>query len=294
MDKIFFQIFLALLGIVIGILSQVVQPRVQKWMLFIFGLLLFLFAGLWGGYRLATKELAPTQISPTASSNLTSTQAQTTEVSPTSITASVTQTSPSVIDWPLGNLIFQEDFETLPVMKGWNINGSFQRVSDETGNHLWQTSTNSQAYFTLPVSGSDYAMEARVMQVSGGQAFPILAIRYTNGSPCESDYRTYFDTSLGWLTLTEFGLTASGTCDELRVGGTGLIAGQRIPLSNNTWYKLRIEAKGAEIRAYLNDQFMLQGVSNPLHSNQVTIFAYSSGNPFVFDFDDIKIWSLAP
>ncbi len=64
MGDIFFQIFLALLGIVVGILSQLVKPLAQKLMLLIFGLLLFLSAGLWWGYSLATKEMSPTQVSP--------------------------------------------------------------------------------------------------------------------------------------------------------------------------------------------------------------------------------------
>lgn len=67
MGDIFFQIFLALIGIVVGIVSQLVKPRAQKLMLLIFGLLLFLFAGLWWGYGQATKELGPT---PVASSNV--------------------------------------------------------------------------------------------------------------------------------------------------------------------------------------------------------------------------------
>lgn len=61
MGDIFFQIFLALLGIVVGILSQVV-PRAQRSMLLIFSLLLFLSAGLWWGNNLATKESASTPV----------------------------------------------------------------------------------------------------------------------------------------------------------------------------------------------------------------------------------------
>ncbi len=202
--------------------------------------------------------------------------------------------SPTPTDWPLNNLVYQEDFER-PLIQGWEIKaGSFQRVNHENNNFVWQTSTNSQAFMTLPISGSDYAMEARVKQVSGGQALPILDVRYTEGSPCDADYRTYFDTYSGWLTLVESGLTTSGTCDELRVGGTGLVDTQRITLSNNTWYKLRIEVKGEEIRVYLDDRLRLHGKSNTLHSNRVGIQSYSEDSQFIFDFDDIKIWELAP
>jgi maltose-binding protein MalE len=83
MGDIFFQIFLALLGIVIGILSQVIQdqPRMQRLLLLIFGLLLFLFGGLWAGFNLAAKQPSPTQPSPTVSPGSTSTIEQQTGIS---------------------------------------------------------------------------------------------------------------------------------------------------------------------------------------------------------------------
>jgi len=59
MDDFFFLVFLALLGIVIGIISQIVQPRARGQILLIFGLLLFVSAGLWLGFKLAAKELPP-------------------------------------------------------------------------------------------------------------------------------------------------------------------------------------------------------------------------------------------
>jgi putative spermidine/putrescine transport system substrate-binding protein len=66
MGDIFFQIFLALFGIVVGILSQLAKKSTQRLMLLIFGLMLFLSAGLWWGYSLATKGMTPTQVSPVA------------------------------------------------------------------------------------------------------------------------------------------------------------------------------------------------------------------------------------
>jgi hypothetical protein len=80
MGDLLFQIFLALLGIVIGILSQLARRRAQRWMLLIFGLLLFLFGGLSLGFRLATQELAPppTIISSTSTvATITSTPSDT-------------------------------------------------------------------------------------------------------------------------------------------------------------------------------------------------------------------------
>ena len=129
------------------------------------------------------------------------------------------------------------------------------------------------------------------MQVSGGQALGILQIRITAGRPCDWNYRTYFDTSAGWLTLVESGYTGT-SCDELR--GTGLFANQQMPFSNGTWYKLRIEAAGSEIRVYLDDNLILHGTSNSLKSNIVGIATWGGNNKYMFYFDDIKVWSLLP
>jgi hypothetical protein len=61
MGDIFFQLFLAFLGIVLGIISQLVQPRAQRQILLICSLLLFLFAGLWWGFSLGATEPPSTE-----------------------------------------------------------------------------------------------------------------------------------------------------------------------------------------------------------------------------------------
>jgi serine/threonine protein kinase len=193
--------------------------------------------------------------------------------------------------WERGPLLSQVDFENGQV-GDWIMNGGdFNIIRLADGNHVWATSINSEARLTLPTTLSDYAMEARIMQVSGGQALGILQIRITAGSPCDWNYGTYFDTSAGSLTLVESGYTGT-SCDELR--RTGLFANQRMPFSNGTWYKLRIEAKGSEIRVYLDDNLILHGTSNYLKSNIVGIATWSGNDKYMFYFDDIKVWSLLP
>ncbi len=61
MDKFFFEIFLAFLGIVVGIIVALVGERGKRWMLLIFGLLLALSAGLWLGATLENRVSPPTQ-----------------------------------------------------------------------------------------------------------------------------------------------------------------------------------------------------------------------------------------
>jgi hypothetical protein len=65
MGDIFFQIFLALLGIVISIYAQTIRREGQRRLLRVFGALLFLFAGLWAGFSLGAIQATPTQPPPT-------------------------------------------------------------------------------------------------------------------------------------------------------------------------------------------------------------------------------------
>lgn len=59
MNDIFFQILLALAGIVISIYAQTIRRKDQRRLLFIFGGLLILFAGLWAGSILGAKPASP-------------------------------------------------------------------------------------------------------------------------------------------------------------------------------------------------------------------------------------------
>jgi len=82
-------------------------------------------------------------------------------------------------------------------MKGWNINGSFQRLAMKLviicGKHL----QIAKHIFTLPVSGSDVRNGSQSHAGFGWSGFPILAIQvYKRKSMRKVDYRTYFDTSL--------------------------------------------------------------------------------------------------
>lgn len=275
-----FQILLFIAGVVLAIVIPKLHENWQKFIATILSVFLIFGTAFWV-WRSLIPEI----------SNLPSNKLSTPVSNPVS---GNTPDTLSVIDWTHGSLLYQEDFEGSQV-SGWDIPGyCYQRIQESNGNQAWQATTNCQAYLTLPVSSDNYAMEAKIMQVSGEQALAGLEARVIDGKPCQSKYSTYFDTSLGWLTLVDFGLTTNGTCDELQGGGIGFKDAKRFPFSNGVWYKLRIELKGADIRVYLNDQFMLHATDSSLHSNLVGISSYSGSSEFVINFDDIKIWSLEP
>jgi hypothetical protein len=63
MDNFIFDISLALIGIVVGIIVALVGERAKKWLLLAFGLLLFLSAGLWLWLKLGAGATPSTQTS---------------------------------------------------------------------------------------------------------------------------------------------------------------------------------------------------------------------------------------
>ena len=203
-----------------------------------------------------------------------------------------TLTLNSVVDnssWQRGKLLNKTDFENGSANE-WETNGIFDIIRIDDGNYVWQITNNGEASLSLPASTNDYVVETKVMQVSGEPSLIMIFIRIKNDGACQQDYRTYIDTSSDWLTLAEAG--NRGTyCDELQNKFRSAI---QTSLENGIWYKLRIEAKGSEIRVYLDDSLMLQSKSDSLNSNLIRLASWGENRQNVFYFDDINIWELTP
>ncbi|MBI4671583.1 MAG: hypothetical protein HY741_07945 [Chloroflexi bacterium] len=148
--------------------------------------------------------------------------------------------------WEFGDLIYQEDFED-EVANGWTTEyGSFEIVKLPDGNRVWRTSNDGYATMTLPVNTSDYALQAKVTEVSGSRGLGVLHIRVKSGSPCPASYESYFSTFDGWLSLVEHDVS----CAE--IGGQGGFAGgYKSNLLNGTPYTIRLGAKGQEIQSFI-------------------------------------------
>lgn len=195
-------------------------------------------------------------------------------------------------NWELGELIYEENFEdgTINGLKTkWGV---FDIVQANDGNYVWRTSTSSFSQLSLPTTSADYAVETKIMQVSGQKGFGFIQIRMESGEPCNAGYEIYLDGYGDWLNLVEFG----HDCDELREDG--LFANRKTSLSNGVWYTLRIETKGKEVRVYFNEKLVAQDkdIDGTVRESNVIGFSTCCGDlePFVFDFDDIKVWLLNP
>jgi len=205
-------------------------------------------------------------------------------------TSTQVESQPAFPEWMLGNLIYEENFED-GIMQGlitkW---GSFDIVSNSNGNHVLRTADNGFGKIVLPTQSSDYAVEAKIMQVSGEKGFGSIHIRIIEGEPCPQNYVMYMDVSGGWLNLVE----GSTACEELRQ--TGLFKNYHTSLSNGVWYTFRIEAKGPEVRTYLNGNLVMRAVApdTVLKSNVIGFSSCCGDSSHVFDFDDIKVWLISP
>lgn len=197
-------------------------------------------------------------------------------------------------DWILGDLIYEEDFEDGLINGLGTISGRFDIVQTDDGNHVWRTLTNGNlSQVTLPTTSNDYAVEAKIMQVAGKEGLGFIEIRMEEGSPCGRNYGVYLDVYGDWLNLIERGIN----CKELREDG--LFANYKTTMSNGIWYTIRIEAKGAEVRVYLDGKLVAQDkdIDGTISKSNKIGFSTCCGDivlPYTFDFDDIKVWLIAP
>ena len=210
---------------------------------------------------------------------------------PTTLSPTSTQ-QPSQISWSKGDLIYQEDFEDGTTSGIETKFGGFNIIETNNGNHVWRTESSSLGQISLPTTSNDYAVEAKIMQISEQQGFAFVEIKKESGKPCDSGYGVYLDLYGDWLNLIE----RDQSCEELRQGG--LFANRNISLSNGVWYTVRIEAKGTEIRVYLNEELVAQDTDTDgtIRKSSIIDIATCCGDlePFEFDFDDIKAWLLNP
>lgn len=221
------------------------------------------------------------------------------ESTPTPITDLPVETESSAEDalptppekWELGELIYEETFED-DVAKGLHTKwGTFDIVATSDGNHVWRTEDFGFTTLSLPTSSNDYAFEAKIKQVSGDDGLGMVAVRLVpSDGPCYSSYTVYMDTDVNWLTLVEF----NANCEELRE--TGMFSNFNYPLVNGVWYTLRLETKGKEVRVYLDNEFLMsdRDIDGAVLESNIVGLSACCEKPNVFEFDDIKAWTIKP
>jgi hypothetical protein len=196
-------------------------------------------------------------------------------------------------------VLFEDDFE-LGYASGWTYidNPANWSVVEDRGNRVFRSDTvNSLDYSFVRVgtlAWQDYALEFRAMVVGSN-----LGTQRSDGSRLEANIRldatrqgcrryniAIQDRALD-LARHTWGSVES-ECPWQR-----LTDGSRPVLEEDRWYQFRIEAYGAKITIYLDDELEIQteDTQTPMLTGQVQL-GVAPGN--IVHFDDVRVIELVP
>jgi hypothetical protein len=197
----------------------------------------------------------------------------------------------SLPPWRFDNLIYEETFED-QIADGLEITaGKFEIVQTSDGNHVWRTDYNGTSELTLPIESNDYAIQARIMQVSASDAGQGTFWMRMEGNVGCPGYLVYMVVLEDRIRLAE----KDSDCNEVP---DGLYDEYNDNLSDGVWYTVRIEIKGAEVRVYWDGKRVLhaEDADGDIKQSNVIGFAACCNEPYThtFDFDDIRVWEGGP
>lgn len=183
-----------------------------------------------------------------------------------------------------GTPVFSADFENGSTDNFTVDLGNWSVVDDGTGNKVLESATQTDKVSTIEFAPSDlnnFVVEYRVKlknysaqeKNSGGHS---LQFRKTP----ETYYTLLFDQT-----------TPDISFDYVSNSGWNWtpVIGKPFSLESDIWYDVKVESKGDELKAYVNGVLYLTISDSRLKNGN---FALSVGTTTVYQFDNIKIWSL--
>ena len=213
----------------------------------------------------------PTTTEPPLSTP-TKTATFTNVTSPPSISTSATANDSKVL--------VTEDFEDEKAQSvsstwyGWKI------ISDETGNKVYAIDNSKGSDFPRIYFNSeqwkDFEIKYRMRFVSGTSAETIIEFRCQDET-CRDKYAISID-------LNRINLGYSVNSYDWK-----MLKSEVYPLKKNTWYWIRIQAQGQDLRVYVDDVRVINTDDNHYASGAVNIQAV----PYTYmQIDDIQVISL--
>ncbi len=143
----------------------------------------------------------------------------------------------------------------------WTLTGTGTWSCEANTGVVYQTSTagDARALIGTPTDDQVLTTRARITSVSGQDRWFGLAARYVDAS-------NYY-----YLTVR----TSNKVSLRKVVNGAVTVLGTAsLPVSLNTWYDLRLDAVGNELRAFVNGAQVLQAVDTSLASGQGGLLTY--------------------
>lgn len=195
-------------------------------------------------------------------------------------------TAPSPTEIVPGAVLFEEDFEdgiADNLVYSW---GGWRASSEDNGNKVYEVNTNTEAsiQYNRPASlgfGSkewtNYSAEYRVKMLNA-KANTWLSFR--------SDIGANRDHYVEWLSAEYDGISL-----HINLNGSGwnLLKDLSLPVWDERWYQVRVEAQGSTLRVYLDDNLMLQTEDTSIASGVLELGVFPGTHAL---FDDIRVVAL--
>jgi hypothetical protein len=170
--------------------------------------------------------------------------------------------------------LFEQDFESGIALGIFDDYGNWSISIDNTGNHVFcnKISKDWQSFKFGLDTLTNYAVEARVEfpEENANQSAEV----YARINSSMDGYRATLNQ--GWAGLGYYPPATS-------LGGSSIIT------RANTWYTLRVEASGNQIKFYINDQPIANGIDNQGLKGSA---GFAAGPNTKTCVDDLRIWAL--
>lgn len=172
--------------------------------------------------------------------------------------------------------LFSDDFNDGNA-NGWTPQSNYNdwSVVLDNGNYVYYSSSTNEGRTSAGNSSwADYSVEARVkVENFNGSNRAYVSGRYQDGN-------NFYAASLSSNKL------------ELRKkvsGSTTTIASKSYTFNTGTWYKVKLEMNGSNLKVYINDVLQLQATDSSLSSGGIGLVAYKT----VVKYDDIIVSTIS-
>jgi len=212
---------------------------------------------------------------------------------PTSTSVSVTSTPkliatsiPTTREIVPGAVLFEEDFEDGIADKLVYIWGGWRANIEDNGNKVYEIDANTKTYIENNIGGSlgfgskkwtNYSVEYRVKMLNA-KANTWLNFR--------SDIGENKNQYVEWLSAEYDGISLH---INLNSSGWNMLKGLDLPVWDERWYRVKVEAQGTTLRVYLDDDLMLQTDDSSIASGGLELGVFPGTHA---QFDDIRVIAL--
>lgn len=207
--------------------------------------------------------MAPTPVPPTPSA-----------IPPTATPTPVSTSTPDLVLAKKAATLFEQDFESGTALGIFDDYGNWSLSIDNAGSHVFcnKISKDWQSFKFGSDTWTDYAVEARVEFLE------------ENANPSAEVYARIDSSMDGYRATLNQGWAGLGYYPPATTLG-----GLSITTHPNTWYTLRVEAAGNEIKLYIDDKLIADGIDNRSLKGSA---GFAAGPNTKACVDNLRIWAL--